>query len=133
MLIALLIIAGIVRDIIVHIQRRQLLRPFWERGCMGVRWRRRFPASPKTAMREFLSTVVDAFLFHQTKRCRFSPDDRVMDIYRALYPPGSVADSLELETLALGLAKRYRIDVRALWREDITLGELYEHTRERAA
>lgn len=49
-----------------------------------------------------------------------------MDVYRAGYPPGSLADSMELETLGLSLEKRYGMDFTAVWREDITLGELYE-------
>jgi hypothetical protein len=53
--------------------------------------------------------------------------------YRADYPPGSLADSMELETLGLRLEKRYDIDFRAVWREDMTLGELYEHTKRHAA
>ena len=50
-----------------------------------------------------------------------------------LYPPGTLADNLELETLALKLEKRYGIDFQAFWREDITLGELYEQARARVA
>ncbi len=100
---------------------------------MGIRWRRRFPNVPKTHIREFLNTFVDAFAFSQRRRCHFSPDDRVIDVYRALYPPGTLADNLELETLALKLEKQYGIDFHALWREDITLGELYEQARARAA
>ena len=100
---------------------------------MGIRWRRRFPDSPKTEIREFLSAFVDAFGFRQSRRCYFSPDDKVMDVYHALYPPGSLADSMELESLARQLEKRYGVDVTDSWREDITLGELFAQTRARAA
>ena len=51
-----------------------------------------------------------------------------MDVYRALYPPGSLTDSIELESLARRLEKRYGINVFGSWREDITLGELYAQT-----
>ena len=117
----------------LQLQRRQALRRFWNRGCMGIRWRRRFPGSRKTEIREFLAIFVDAFAYSQTKRTRFSPDDRVLDVYRAEYPPGSLADNMELEMLGLSLEKRYGIDLNTIWREDITLGELYEHTRTRAS
>jgi len=100
---------------------------------MGIRWRRRFPDAPKTELREFLTVFVDAFCFDHRRRTCFSPEDRVMDVYRADYPPGSLSDSMELETLGLSLEKRYGIDFTAIWREDITLGELYEHTKRRAA
>lgn len=52
-----------------------------------------------------------------------------MEVYRAACPPGIVLDSMELETLELSLEKRYGIDFVAVWRDNITLGELYEHTR----
>ncbi len=100
---------------------------------MGIRWRRRFPDVPKSELREFLTIFVDAFCFDHKRRTCFSPDDRVMEVYRADYPPGSLADSMELETLGLRLEKRYGIDFTAVWREDITLGELYEHTKRHAA
>ena len=134
LLIALLVVAGSSGVFIAHVHRSRSLRPYWERGCTGIRWRRRFPHSSKTDIREFLLIFVDAFLFSERRRSRFSPDDRVIDVYRAVYPPedGS-ADNLELETLAMLLERRYGIDLRAVWREDITLGELYEHTRTRAA
>ncbi len=117
----------------VSIGRRRALRQYWDRACMGIRWRRRFPDALKTELREFLTIFVDAFCFDRRRRTCFSPDDRVMDVYRADYPPGSLSDSMELETLGLSLEKRYGIDFTAVWREDITLGELYEHTKRRAA
>jgi hypothetical protein len=103
---------------------------------MGIRWRRRFPDSPKTEIREFLSALVDAFGFRQSRRCCFSPDDKLMDIYRAVTPPGSLSDNMELESFALRLEKRYGIDGIDLvksWRDDITLGELYAQIHTRAA
>ena len=100
---------------------------------MGIRWRRRFPDASKTEIREFLTIFVEAFCFSHKRGSCFSPDDCVMDVYRADYPPGSLADSMELETLGLRLEKRYAIDFTAVWRDNITLGELYEHARKRAA
>ena len=113
------------------IARRRALRRYWDRACMGIRWRGQFPDSSKSEIREFLTMFVDAFGFSHKRRMRFSPDDRVMDVYQAAHPPGSLGDCMDLETLGLRLEKRYGIDVIALWREDITLGELYEHTRTR--
>lgn len=134
-LTALLVIAAIafVLTLPVQLQRRRALQRFWDRHCMGIRWRRRFPDAPKTELREFLTIFVDSFCFDHTRRTRFSPDDRVMEVYRAKYPPGSLADDMELETLGLSLEERYGIDFAAVWREDITLGELYEHTKRHAA
>ena len=92
---------------------------------MGIRWRRCFPDSPKTEIREFLGTVVDAFGFRQSRRCCFSPDDKVMDIYRALNPSVGLPDDMELETLAERLEEPYGVDLFKSCREDITLGDLY--------
>jgi hypothetical protein len=114
---------------LASIRRRRALRRYSNRGCMGIRWRRRFPDSPKTEIREFLTLFVEAFDFSPKWRTRLSPDDRVMDIYRADNPPECLADGMELETLCLELEERYGFDCTAVWREDITLGELYEHTR----
>jgi hypothetical protein len=52
-----------------------------------------------------------------------------MEVYHALYPDKFMADALELESLALRLRQTYGIDVAGFWREDITLGELFTHTR----
>jgi hypothetical protein len=34
-------------------------------------------------------------------------------------------DALELETLALRLERQYAVDLRKLWRDDLTLGEIF--------
>jgi propanediol dehydratase small subunit len=114
-------------------RRRRSLGLYWTGGCMGIRWRRRFPGSSKAEIREFLAIFVDAFGFGRKRCTSFSPDDRVMEVYRAENPPGTLADNMELETLGLMLEKRYGIDFDAVWREDMTLGELYERTRTRTA
>jgi propanediol dehydratase small subunit len=63
-----------------QIQRRRALQQFWDRRCMGIRWRRRFPDAPKTELREFLTIFVEAFCFDRKRHTCFSPDDRVMDV-----------------------------------------------------
>src|SRR5262245_13878943 len=85
--IALLVVAAVCGGFIGHAHRSRSLRPYWQRACMGIRWRRRFPDAPKADIREFLRIFVDAFAFNQRRRSRFAPDDRVMDVYRALNPP----------------------------------------------
>jgi len=53
-----------------------------------------------------------------------------MDVYRASYTPDwSMADAMELEFLTKRMRKTYGIDIVPLWREDITLGELFRYTR----
>lgn len=53
-----------------------------------------------------------------------------MDIYRAQYPDKFMPDALELEFLIRKMQKRYGIDVSTFWREDITLADLFVHTRQ---
>jgi hypothetical protein len=71
---------------------------------------------------------VDSFGFPRKHRLRFRPEDKVMDLYRALNPPNwSIGDNMELESLIDDFRARYHIDLVPLWREDITLGEVFAH------
>jgi propanediol dehydratase small subunit len=108
---------------------RRQMRRYWDRACTGFQWRRRFPDASKTDIRRFLELFVNAFAFRQSRRLCFSPDDKVMEIYRTLYPDRFTPDMMELEMLAKFLHERYALDAAAFWREDITLGELFTHTR----
>ena len=123
---------GLIGGLIVQLQVEKALRRYWKRACTGLRWRRRFPKVRISEVREFLDLFVDAFAFRRKKRCCFLPEDKVMEVYRALYPPGSLADSMELETFSMKLNKRYGIDIAGLWREDMALGELFELTHRAA-
>jgi len=128
-LLALSVFLGTVASVTVQRKRRQALRRFWERACTGIQWRRRFPDSTASQIREFLDIFADAFAFRQRRRSCFSPDDKVMDVYRAVYPDRFMADGLELESLAVGLRQKYGMDLTRFWRDDITLGELFTYTR----
>jgi len=44
------------------------------------------------------------------RQLKFSPDDRVLDVYRALYPDCTLPDDLELETLARLITQKYGTD-----------------------
>lgn len=112
----------------LQLRIRRNMRRYWDRACTGFQWRRRFPDAPKSDIRGFLQLFVEAFAFRQSRRLCFSPDDKVMEIYRALYPE-RMADAMELETLASLLQKRYGIDAANFWKEDITLGEIFKHIR----
>ena len=107
----------------------RLMRRYWQRACTGRNWRRRFPDASKSEIREFLDVFLEAFGFADRRRLCFSPDDRVMDVYRTLYPVRGAPDSMELEDLVASLQKRYRADILGSWREDITLGDLFIQTR----
>ena len=108
---------------------RKRMHQFWQRSCTGRAWRKRFPDASKREIREFLDLFVDAFGFATSRRLFFAPDDRVMDVYLTRYPNLGDADAMELEELLLGIQHHYGIEILGLWREDITLGELFLHTR----
>ena len=79
------------------------MRRFLDRACAGFRWRRRYPQASKSEIREFLDLFVQAFGFRRRRRLYFVPNDRVMDIYRTLYPVRGMPDGMELEILVRDL------------------------------
>jgi hypothetical protein len=104
--------------------------PFRERTCQGRSWRQDFPHASKHEIREFLSLFVSAFAFRETERLKFGPYDTVMAVYRALYPNLWLPDSLEIETLAGDLHKKYGVELAAVWSEqDIALGALFAYVQ----
>ena len=85
--------------------------------------------SDEEEIREFLNQFVDGFAYSRKKRLKFSPDDRVLDVYHAENPEEIFADALELETFARNLQGRYGVDLAKLQRPDITLGDVFELSR----
>jgi hypothetical protein len=97
------------------------------RPCQGRAWRRAFPVAGKQHIRRFLQLFTDAFGFPQSSVLRFRPDDPVMEVYRALYPRNGM-DAMELEHWALSLQRHYALGAQAIWRDNLTLGELFAMT-----
>jgi propanediol dehydratase small subunit len=124
---ALIFVIGltIVAMITVSILYPRTIQEYWRRSCMGRAWKRTFPQASKDEIRQFLYMFVDAFAFPKRRALQFAPADRVLDIYRGLYPLKGWPDALELETLALRLEGRYALDLRKIWRDDLTLGEIF--------
>jgi hypothetical protein len=115
---------GLVFEFYAARRSKQLLSVYWLRHCTGRLWKRQFPNASKGDIRQFLDLFAHAFSF-PGRQLNFAPDDRVMDIYRALYPDASAPDGLELEAFSSSVQQRYGISVISIWREDLTLGELY--------
>ena len=104
------------------------LRRFWSRRCTGAEWRRAFPTAPKAEIWTFLDLVLSAFAFSQSKRLCLSPNDQIMALYQALYPSLlRSGDAMELETFAISFQEHYGVDPLPVWREDITLGQLFSY------
>ena len=107
-------------------ESKRRLQRYWDRVCTGAKWRRRFPNIPKEEIRRFLEAFIDGFAFKSNQRLKFAPDDKVMDIYRTLYPSKDWPDALELETFANNLQKTYGFDLSQVHDENATLGQIFE-------
>jgi hypothetical protein len=112
------------------IARRRRLSPLFARGCAGRDWRRAFPDATKGDIRTFLKLFVDGFALRQKHYLAFRPSDRLMDVYRAINPPKwTAADSMELEIFAQVLERQYGLSLESIWRDNLTLGEVFGRTR----
>jgi propanediol dehydratase small subunit len=105
----------------------QIPKFYRKRNCQGIYWRRRYPNIPKEEIKKFLQIFIDAFAFKEKHRCKFKPEDKVMDIYNALYPNKFLsADGMELEDFAMDLKNEYNVDLGKIWNEEITFGQIFE-------
>ena len=103
-----------------------LPRRYRSRNCEGQSWRKAFPSSTKQEIREFLLLFVSAFAFKDSEKLKFSPHDRIWEIYRELKPSRWLADALELETLTEDLLTKYDFSLGEIWSEKLTLGEVFK-------
>lgn len=103
---------------------------FRERKCQGAAWRRAFPEASKNSIRDFLSMFVDAFAFKQSERLKLSPEYRILDIYRTIYPKRWMPDALEVETLAHDLERRFGFHLATVWSDQITMGQVFKAVHE---
>jgi propanediol dehydratase small subunit len=83
----------------------------------------------KEEIRAFLLTFADSFAYREREKLKFRPDDAVLEIYRAHYPSKWMPDALEVETFAARLEKQYCLSLAHIWRDTLTLGEIFEATR----
>jgi hypothetical protein len=120
----LFVLAAIVSD---GYEGDETPKPYYFRHCEGRTWLRQFPGVPKEEMRRFLSIFVDAFGFRQKDRLKFSPDDRIMDAYNAIYRPMPSVDNMELEEFFCRVEDTYGVEVACVCahKTNMTLGELF--------
>jgi len=105
----------------------RLPKAFRQRSCQGAAWREAFLGANKDEIRGFLSLFVSAFAFNDDQKLRLTPNDKILEIYRALYPSRWMADALEVETLAEELERQYGLSLQTIWHEQLTLGQLFAH------
>lgn len=127
----IVLVIGLLIGLPVAIRSRRALRIYWDRACTGRDWRRAFPEAEKDDIRQYLQLFVDAFAFRDSHRLKFRPSDKIIDIYRALYPTKGWPDSLEVETFAMMVEKTYHLDLVKEWNPEMTLGEVFRMTRTR--
>ena len=121
----ILIITVAIIIIIWNFHISDIPRKYRNRSCTGKNWKTQFPHTPKEEIREFLFVFTDAFAFSDQQKLKFKTNDKILDIYKALYPIESMPDSLEVETLADSIEEKYSINFADIWHENITLGELF--------
>ncbi|MBK6323420.1 MAG: hypothetical protein IPF38_14930 [Burkholderiales bacterium] len=127
----ILLIAGIAAAVVWTIFfGGKLPIPFGSRSCQGKDWRRSFPDATKTEIRQFLSVFTEAFAFKNREKLKFNPNDQLLDISHALYPHKWQADALEFETLDEDLKSKYGVSFNKVWRDGLTLGQIFEHVRQ---
>ena len=113
---------------VLFVAGSQSLRPYLSRGCQGVHWHRAFPDVNTTDIRSFLNIFGNAFCFSDRHALKFSPTDKVMQIYHARNPGGGV-DALELESFAVALQRHYNFNLQRALHSSLTLGELFAQVR----
>ena len=106
--------------------------PLRNRTCQGRGWKRHFPHTPNREIREFLLFFVKSFAFSDNEKLKLSPNDKILEIYKALYPSKWMPDALEFETLAKDLRHNYSVELGNIWRDDLTLGELFTECQKKA-
>ena len=123
--VAIVAVAAVVAALVAMRGKARAMQGYWERSCGGRAWKNAFPDVPKQQIRRFLYLFVDAFAFPRGRILQFLPTDRVIAIYRALYPNKELPDALEVETLADELGKAYGVSLSEIWTKDLTLGDIF--------
>jgi len=102
--------------------------PYRNRTSQEAVWQERYSDARLLHVERILSALCDAFMFNPEDRYKFSPDDRLQDIYRACYPRWKIwqfGDSMEIESLIMILEKEDGIEILNYCPE-ISLGDLVE-------
>jgi len=99
--------------------------PFRSRTCQGRGWKKTFPSAQTKEIRDFLLFFVEAFAFSDNEKLKLNPNDKILEIYKKMYPSKWMADALEFETLERNLLQKYSVELGKIWRDDLTLGDLF--------
>ena len=100
------------------------------RGSQEAVWRDRYSGASLEVADRVLCAVCDAFRFAAKDCFLFAPDDKVAEIYRAVYPRWRIwllqfGDEMELESLLLDLDREFGLDEFPLDKET-TIGRIVD-------
>ena len=102
--------------------------PYRSRPCQGRAWKQAFPEKSKHEIRDFLHLIANAFVFRKSQKLQINPSDGILALYETIYPPNTLkGDNMELEAFAFDLEKKYKINLQAIWSDELTFGGLYEY------
>ncbi len=62
--------------------------------------KRKSSNTPKEDILKFLLLFTDSFAFFSKQKLKFEPGDKILEIFKVLYPSKWMADALEIEILA---------------------------------
>ncbi|WP_146528301.1 hypothetical protein [Novipirellula artificiosorum] len=106
---------------------KPLPRPYRDRHSQLAAWERTCSDEVMDKTDALLQTLCEAFSFNPDDRYRFSPNDRIMDVYRACYPRWrfwKISDCMEIESLMMDIQRRFQLsDTEVL---EMTLAEVAE-------
>jgi len=123
-----ILIGIIVLAVVLCMFHDELPKAYRQRSCKGREWERAFPEASKEDIRRFLAVFANAFAFRKCNRLKFCPQDKLMDVYKAVHPSTWLPDRLEHVVLMQGLEDEFKRKVpETFMEEDTTLGVIFEH------
>jgi hypothetical protein len=126
--IGIIVGIGLLIGIVCTLSERKRFKKYWTRKCTSHEWRKQFPSSSKEDIRFFLEIFVDSFCFSRSKRLKFSPSDKLTEIYRTHYPSNNTADFMEIETFLIEIERNYGKNVADAIIPEMTLGDIFDIT-----
>lgn len=123
---ALAALSGVSLTVYVYWVLRPAMRKFSLRPCTGHHWKKNFPNSSSDQIRQFLGLVI-AELSLPIQPLQLHPNDRILDLYHAIYPIEAMPDGCELESLVQSFKRIYGHDLLPFWRDDLTLRDIYAY------
>ena len=105
------------------------LKKYQNRKSTEKYWKETFPDTPEEEIKKFLNIFANSFAIGNKNKINFEPNDRLIEIYKQLYPLKWIPDVLEFETLAADIEKEYGVSFDEIWHDNLTLGDLFKKVK----